>query len=376
MQLATKAIGVICLWIGMATVSWSQDANHEHAVQAPGAVPEDRVPVTVSQQAQAGAGLKTQLVTRETLVHTIRTVGSIATDQTKEARVSMRISGWIEKIHAGYVGKSIKKGAPLFDLYSPELVSTQNEYLSAIRQGGAIGNEVAETAAARMRLWGLSNTDIAKLRDRNKAQRTITFYSPVDGVILNKVAVLGSYVTPETELYYLADLSNVWLLLTLYEADLSLVQVGDEVDITLPYDKTKKYVGRINYIYPELDPATRTVKARVDISNLDGFLRPGMFANAEIQKTLPNMLVVPDDAVLDTGVRQLVFVKADDTTFEPRQVEIGPHIDDKMTILTGLKQGEAVVVSASFLIDAESRMQAALRKGKAAAPGHGDHGKK
>ncbi len=376
MKSAATYISLFVVLMGFASVGVTEEAEHEHAPKVSAGAPEERVPITVSSTAQAGVGLKTQTVSRETLVHTIRTVGSITTDQTKEARVSMRISGWIEKIHADYVGKSIKKGAPLFDLYSPELVSTQNEYLSAIKQGGALATEVSETALERMRLWGVSNSEIAKLSARGTAQRAITFYAPVDGVIISKSAILGSYVTPDTELYYLADLSKVWLLLTLYESDISLIHVGDKIDATLPYDKSKHYIGTINYVYPELDPETRTVKARVEVNNADGFLRPGMFTNVEIKKELPDTLVIPDDAVIDTGVRKLVFVKTGDVTFEPRQVEIGPRINGQMTILSGLKMGEAVVVSASFLIDAESRMQAALRKGKTAAPGHGEHGKK
>jgi len=376
MKSAPTYISLFVVLMGFGSVGVTEEAEHEHAPKVSVGAPEERVPITVSSTAQAGVGLKTQTVSRETLAHTIRTVGSITTDQTKEARVSMRISGWIEKIHADYVGKSIKKGAPLFDLYSPELVSTQNEYLSAIKQGGVLASEVAETALERMRLWGVSNSEIAKLSARGKSQRAITFYAPVDGVIISKSAILGSYVTPDTELYYLADLSKVWLLLTLYESDISLIHVGDKIDATLPYDKSKHYIGTINYVYPELDPETRTVKARVEVNNADGFLRPGMFTNVEIKKELPDTLVIPDDAVIDTGVRKLVFVKTGDVTFEPRQVEIGPRINGQMTILSGLKLGEAVVVNASFLVDAESRMQAALRKGKTAAPGHGEHGKK
>ncbi len=376
MKSVAKCISLFAMLMSVASVGVTVEPGHEHAPKISEGVPEERVPVTVSITAQAGVGLNTQTVSRETLVHTIRTVGSITTDQTKEARVSMRINGWIEKIHADYVGKSIKKGAPLFDLYSPELVSTQNEYLSAIKQGGTLANEVAETALERLRLWGVSNSEISKLRTRGKAQRSITFYAPVDGVIISKSAILGSYVTPDTELYYLADLSKVWVLLTLYESDVSLIHVGDKIEVTLPYDKSRHYIGTINYVYPELDPETRTAKARVEISNADGFLRPGMFANVEIKKAMPDTLVIPDDAVIDTGVRKLVFVKTSEVTFEPRQVEIGPRINGQITILSGLKMGEAVVVSASFLIDAESRMQAALRKGKTAAPGHGEHGKK
>lgn len=375
MKLSTKYIATFLL-IFYANVGLTQDPDHDHEAKNREANAEERVPITVPSNQQSKIGLKTQQVIRKTLTHTIRTVGSIATDQTKEARVSMRISGWIEKIHADYIGKSVTKGAPLFDLYSPELVSTQTDYLSAIEQNGTLASEVAETTMKRLRLWGVSPLEIKKIRESGKVLRVITFYAPISGVIINKSAILGSYVTPATELYYLADLSQVWLLVTLYESDVSLIDIGDDVEVTLPYDESRRYSGKIDYIYPDLDSLTRTIKARVALDNSDGFLRPGMFANIEINKNLSEMLVIPDDAVIDTGARLLVFVKSGDDKFEPRQVEVGPRIDSQITILSGLEAGEAVVVNASFLIDAESRMEAALRKGKANTPGHGDHGKK
>ena len=185
---------------------------------------------------------------------------------------------------------------------------------------------------------------------------------------------MGTYVTPDTELYYLADIDRVWLLLTLYEADVALIAAGDKVAVNLPYAPGKSYVGLISYVYPEIDVQTRTAKARVEIANEDQFLRPGMFANAEIEKTLTEQIVVSEDAVLDTGQRKIVFVKKGDQAFVPREVTVGQRVGEQLTILSGLNEGESVVVSASFLIDAESRLQAALRKGKTAAGGHSGHG--
>lgn len=376
MNLRINILALSCLLLGYSHFGSAQGAEHDHPEKTGSPAFDDRVPIKVSDQAQSGVGLKTHTATRETLTHVLRTVGSVTTDQTNEARIAMRISGWIEKIYVDYVGKAVKKGDPLFDLYSPELVSTQEEYLAAVRQHDPLAQEVARYAQERLRFWGVSNAEIAKLAARGKAQRTLTFYAPVDGIVLRKSAILGSYVTPDTELYYLANLKKVWLLITLYESDVSLIQAGDVVDVSLPYDKAKHYTGSINYIFPELDPETRTVKARVEISNEDGFLRPGMFADIDIKKSLPDRLMVPDDAIINTGVRNLVFVKADNETFTPREVMVGPRISGKTTILSGLEEGEAVVVSAGFLIDSESRTQAALRKGKASASGHGDHGKK
>lgn len=336
-------------------------------------VVDDRADIAVSAQQQKAAGVKTQIVTREKLLHKMRTVGSITTDQTREAHVHTRISGWIEKIHVDYVGKSVAKGAPLYDLYSPDLVSTQEEYLAALRQG-PVAAEFAEAALTRLRLWGVAEMELQRLRSAKTAKKTMTFYAPVNGVVIRKAAILGTYVTPDTELYYLADIGQVWLLLTLYEADVALITIGDKVEVSLPYDLSKHYTGVISYVYPEIDLQTRTAKARVDIANTDQFLRPGMFANAEIEKQLIEQLVVPDEAVLDTGQRKIVFVKTSDIQFIPREVKIGQRVGDHLTILSGLNEGEAVVVSASFLIDAESRLQAALRKGKPATGGHGGHG--
>lgn len=350
----------------------SGDKQHGNASSEKNVI-DDRAEITVSDQQQKAAGVQTQIVTREKLFHKIRTVGSITNDQTREAHVHTRISGWIEKIHIDYVGKAVAKGAPLFDLYSPDLVSTQEEYIAARRQG-SVAEDVAEAALTRLRLWGVAEVELQRLRSAKVAKKALTFYAPVSGVVIRKAAILGTYITPDTELYYLADIAQVWLLLTLYEADVALIKVGDNVVVSLPYDPSKHYTGVISYVYPEIDIQTRTAKARVEIANADQFLRPGMFANAEIEKQITEQLVVPDEAVLDTGQRKIVFVKTGDKQFAPREVKIGQRVGEKLTILSGLNGGEAIVVSASFLIDAESRLQAALRKGTPAAGGHGGHG--
>jgi membrane fusion protein, copper/silver efflux system len=352
------------------------ETTHDHSsigVLQEGSIMSDRAEVAIPVLQQKNAGIQTQFVKRERLVHKIRTVGSIATDQTREAHIHTRLNGWIEKIHVDYVGKVVTKGAPLFDLYSPDLVSTQEEYLAAKRQG-QVAAEVAEAALTRLRLWGVPEQELEALRSAKMAKKALTFYAPVSGVVIRKAAIMGAYVTPDTELYYLADIDRVWLLLTLYEADVALIKPGDKVTLSLPYAPGKFYVGFISYVYPEIDVQTRTAKARVEIANEDQFLRPGMFANAEIEKTLTEQIVVSEDAVLDTGQRKIVFVKMGDQAFVPREVTVGQRVGEQLTILSGLKEGEAVVVSASFLIDAESRLQAALRKGKSAAGGHSGHG--
>jgi Cu(I)/Ag(I) efflux system membrane fusion protein len=376
MNMTWKGVIVFAVVLMLARAIIADDAPHEHLNSAPAATEtiDGRAPLTISKAAQAAAGLQTERVTSQRLAHRIRTVGSIMTDQTREASVNTRVSGWIEKIQVNYVGMSIQKGDPLYVLYAPDLVSTQEEYLTALTHG-ASGAEAAAAALTRLRLWGVSESELRRLRAANSVLHGVTFYAPVDGVVIRKSAVQGAYVTPQAELYYLADLSTVWLLVTLYEADVSLINVGDSVSVSLPYDPARNYSGEISYIYPELDTQTRTAKARVEILNSDGFLRPGMFANAEIAKELPEMLVVSADAVLDTGQRKLVFIKGGENELFPQEVKLGPRLGDKITILSGLKEGDTVVMGATFLIDAESRLQAALRRGKAATPGHGEHGK-
>ncbi len=371
-----------CLLVGVAIalgarIAEAADAEHQHSVAEQGrsAEPiEGRGPIVLSPTAQVAVGMQTQLVTRERLERVVRVVGSVTTDQTRETDVRTRINGWVERIHVDYVGKSVRKGDPLYDLYSPDLISTQNEYLDALKRG-SMGDEAASAALTRLRLWGVADKEVQKLTTSRKPLHSVTFYAPANGIVVRKAAVQGSYLTPEAELYYLADLSTVWLQLTLYEADVSLINIGDQVSVSLPYDPERHYSGEIGYIFPEIEAQTRTTKARVELVNDDQFLRPGMFVDAEVRKVLPAMLVVPADAVLETGLRHIAFVKEGDEALAPRELQLGVRVGEKIAILSGLKEGESVVVSASFLIDAESRLQAALQKGKASTQAHGGHGR-
>lgn len=333
---------------------------------------EARVPITVTATQQARMGVRLSKVERKPVEHTIRTVGTITADQTKEAHVHTRINGWIEQIQADYIGKPVKKDQPLFDLYSPELVSTQEEFVSAKKQGEA-GSEIARAALDRLALWGVSKKEIDRLRKSLTVKRTIGFESPVDGIVVNKTAIRGMYITPEMELYHIADLSRVWVLVTLYEYDMATIQPGDEAVIQLPYDPGKTFNAKVDYIYPEVEMETRTAKARIVLANPNQTLKPGMFANVELKKGIGDSLIVPEDSVIDTGVRKILFVKTSDTTFEPREVKVGQRVGNLFVILSGLKEGEEVATSANFLLDAESKLQAALQKGTPTVKGHSGH---
>lgn len=364
--------------------AWAQ-SGHQHGAP-PAAKPpppatkaeprkeEPRVAVEVPAEQQTKMGLKVAKAGKRKVDHTIRTVGTVTADQTKEAHVHTRINGWIEDVYADYIGKEIKKKQPLFSLYSPDLVSTQEEYLSARKQGGA-GQEIAKAALQRLRLWNVPESEISKLTQSGKAKRALTFESPVDGVIVNKTAIKGMYITPEMELYYIADLSKVWIIVTLYEYDLANIAVGDETVIQLPYDANRTLKGKISYIYPEVEMETRTAKARIEMPNPDQKLKPGMFANVELKKNLGDAIVIPDDAVIDTGVRKIVFVRSQSSKFEPREVKVGARVGQEFIVLSGIQENEEVVVSAHFLIDAESKLQAALQRGGKTSEGHSGHGK-
>lgn len=368
--------------LGLAT-SRSPDvwAQHQHGQPAPEAAApradavkeESRAAVDIPAEQQARMGIATAVTVKKPVAHTIRTVGMVTADERREAHVHTRINGWIEKIHADYVGKPVSKGQPLFDLYSPELLSTQEEYLAA-RGKGEAGQEIAGVALERLKLWQVPRSQISRLDQSGVAKRAVTFDSPVDGIIVDKTAIQGMYITPEMELYHIADLSTIWIVATLYQYDLALIKAGDMADVQLPYDPSKTFSAKITYINPELDVQTRTAKARIEFPNKELVLKPGMFANVEIKKDLGTVIVVPEDAVIDTGVRQIVFVRASPVRFEPREVTVGARADGQFVVLTGLKEGETVVTSAHFLIDAESKVQAALLKGAQPSPaGHGSH---
>lgn len=354
-----------------APVPSEHAGDGSHAAGNASASEESRVAVDVVPQQQARIGLRLATIEHQAVRQTIRAVGIVAADERRESHVHTRISGYIERIHVAAVGDRVVRGDVLYRVYSPDLVSTQYEYIASAGRGG-LSAQLAEAALARLSLWGVPAGEIKRLQRTKNVQRTIAFVAPTSGFVIDKRALQGMYVTPEMELYHLADLSSVWVIVTLYEHELPAVLVGDRADIELPSAPERPIEGVISYIYPEVDPATRTARARIDVVNEDGRLKPGMYATATISKDLGQALVVPEDAVIDTGVRRIVFVQGEGTRFEPREVELGPPVQGGFVVRSGLEHGEQVVVRASFLIDAESRLQAALQGGEPQA-GHQGH---
>lgn len=362
------------LFFGYFLLSVNVFAQHNHPMPSSSgtakitAKEEPRVEVNVPPEQQERIGLRTGIVQKKPLTHIIRTIGTVTADQRKEAHVHSKLNGWIETIFADYVGKPVKKDSPLFDLYSPELVSTQEEYISASKQSG-VGQELARAALDRLRLWGVPEKEIVKLKSTKKSSRTITFYSPVDGVVVTKNAIQGMYITPGLELYQIADLSRVWILVTLYEYDVAIIKEGDEAAVEVPYDPKLNLKAKISYISPDIDLETRTAKARLEVDNKSGSFKPGMYVNITLKKNLGESIVIPDDSLIDTGLRKIVFVKKGSSSFEPREVKVGPRVENQFAILSGLKEGEEIVTSAHFLIDTESKLRAAVEKG-GSAPSH------
>lgn len=249
---STKLFFLALIFWGSATFSQTHsghtskdakpDTHREHQTGLPvkGELPADRVPVEVPEAQQAKMGIQFQLAKKEHIEHVIRTVGNVTADQRAEAHVHTKINGWIEKVYADFVGKPVKKGQPLFDLYSPELVSTEQEMLAS-RRHGATGHEIFESAVERLTLWGVPKQEINEIVKTGKIRRAVTFVSPVDGYVVNKMSIQGMYITPEMELYHIADIAHIWIIVTLYEYDIASIKDGDSAVVKLPYEEGRTY---------------------------------------------------------------------------------------------------------------------------------------
>ena len=327
--------------------------------------------VTVSPEKQVMAGVRTAIVDRKPLVRDIRTTAQIVADETRIAHVHVKVSGYVEKVYVNYVGQLVKKGEPLFSLYSPDLVSTEEEYLIAKRGNATLGNapfeEVSQGAKSllastlqRLSLWDISDEQIREIDLSGKVSRDLTFYSPVTGFVTDRKAFPQASVTPDTELYTVSDLSTVWANADIYEYEVPYVHLGQRVSFSLSYYPGKTYTGNISYIYPTVDSQSRTIKVRIEIPNPGFDLKPQMFADAQLRIDYGTKVLIPQEAVLDSGTEQQVFVVHPGGMFEPRKVTLGPVIDGNVAVLAGLKAGETVVVSGNFLIDSESKLKNAM----------------
>ena len=309
-------------------------------------------------------GVRVAPVTTGPLTKEIRTIGTVNYDETATRDVNTKISGWIEELYVDETGAAVQQGDPLFDLYSPELYQAQEEYLLALQGKSRLTRDLLEGARTKLQFLDVGPAEIRELEQRGTAEKTLTVTSPHTGVVVEKNAHEGMKIDPGTLVYRIADLSSVWVIATLYEYQLPYVEVGQPAVMTLPYLPGETFKGKVAYIYPFLQQASRQVKVRLEFPNPDGQLKPGMFATLQLQNTIDQQAVLaPREAIISTGTRQVAFVSSGEGKFEPRDVELGVETEQGLVqILDGLKPGERVVTSGQFLLDSESKMRAALAK--------------
>ena len=353
----------------------------------------DYLPVYADEEVAAGQisistdkvqklGVRTEPVSSRKLQRTVRAVGRFQPDERRLYTVTTKFEGYIERLDVNATGQLVTRGQPLMEVYSPELVSAQQEYLIAWngRQALEKGTEesrdgvgqLAESSLLRLRNWGISDAQLQRLQRDGKARRTLTLYSPANGVVLEKMVVEGMRFMPGEPLFRIADLSTIWLLADVFEHDLALVQPGQSAKVSVDAYPDRQFNGEVSYIYPTVSPETRTVQVRIELENPDNELKPDLFASVELIAAgdQATVLTVPDSAVIDSGKRQVVLVQLGEGRFEPREVTLGLHGDGYVEVRQGVSEGEPVVVRANFLIDAESNLQTALDSFSA----HADHG--
>jgi len=327
--------------------------------------------INVSPEKQQLVGIRTALAEVRPLVKKIRTVGIVTYDETRVAQVFSKVDGWVEKLFVDYIGKLVQKGQPLFTYYSPDLVTTQEEYLlaldakqrlgsSSIREISAGADSLLESAHRRLTLWDISEDQIGELQKSRKPKRSLMLYSPISGFVIKKDVLQGMKVMPDKELYTIADLSTVWVNADIYEFELANVRLGQRATIALSYFPGQTFSGKVTWISPVLEEKTRTTKVRLEFANRDFKLKPEMYANVEIEVDGGKKLAIPDEAVLDSGLRKVVFIDKGEGRYAPAEVKLGGKFDGYYEVLAGLSPGERIIASASFLLDSESRLTEAM----------------
>lgn len=371
-----------------ATASGSEPSQPAAPATAPSddsAAPPSETPlapIQLSPQRMQSIGVKVGVVESKTINDEIRLYGNVQPSERRFAYVQTRFAGWIRQVYADATGDFIRKGQPLFTIYSPDLVETEREYLLAKKNAGALQQSTVSgvsdgaallIAAARARLqqFDIPESEIAKLDETGEAITDLTFYSPASGYITERNALPNMYVQPDTKLYAIADLSDVWVLAQIFQNDAGKIKPGDPAEVTLDAYPGRVFKGRVDYLLPQLDVATRTLPVRLVFSNPDLKLRPGMYVNVSLKLPLGKRLVVPDSAVFHSGTRNLIFTYAGDGNIEPNEVELGPHVGDEFVVSKGVKAGEQIVTSANFLIDSEAQLQAAAGAFMPPPPGAG-----
>ena len=338
--------------------------------------------IKISVEKVQKLGVKTEAATLRKLTQTVRAVGRIEPNERRVYTIAPKFEGWVEKLHVNAVGDVVKPGQPLFEAYSPELVSAQREYLIASKGVTAMREAepeaqsgmqaLADSSLSRLKNWDINDGELQQLRKTSEVKRTLLYRSPALGVVLEKPAVQGMRFMPGEMMYKIADLSTVWIMADVFEQDIALVKVGQAALVRLDAFPGREFKTRVAYIYPTLNEQTRTVPVRLEMSNVEALLRPGMYAQIELFATGEKIAVVtvPDSAVIHSGQRTIVLVELGEGRYEVRDVKLGRHADDSIEVLEGIVDGEKVVVSANFLIDAESNLKAVIGGFGAAHEGH------
>ena len=333
--------------------------------------------VDVPYERRQSIGVRTAEITRRPLVERLRTAGLVVADERRVRKIQTKISGWVDELFVSFTGAAVNPGAPILSIYSPELVATQREYLLALEarrpgkgEAGAARDShlLLQSARSRLRYWDITDAQIQELVRSGEPRRSVVLHSPIGGYVTIKPVYQGMYVTPEMELYQVTDLSTVWIWGEIYENEIGLVAPGQTATIALPSAPGRLRNAVLSYVNPTLEAATRTLRVRFDVDNRDGALKPGMYATVELEAPLGDVLALPEEAVIDTGERRVVFVEVAQGRFQPREVTLGRSGQGYYEVLGGLTASERVVVSAQFLLDSESRL-----RGAAGGPAHGGH---
>ncbi len=350
--------------MGMDMVAFEVTENNEKT-------PHGLAVVTISLEKRERMNLKLGIVEKRAISREIRTSARIVSDETRLFRVTTKVGGWVEKLHVSVTGQTVGKGGPLLSIYSPELMASEQEYLSALKavkdmpktasdivQESARG--VLDAAKRRLQLWDISDRQIARIEKNGEAEKTLTLTAPSSGVVIEKSVLAGQKIMPGDSLMIVADLTNVWADADIYQSDLPYIKVGMSAEISLPFWQGKNFKGEVTFVSPTIDPETRTLKARLNVGNADLLLKPGMYTNARLSYQLGERIAVPETAVMRTGTRDYAFRDDGEGRLTPVEIKIGTLSDGYFEVVSGLKEGERVVTSANFLVDSESSMKAAI----------------
>lgn len=356
-----------CPICGMTLVPVEEPEHEEMAM-------EEVMPmgtVRISSEKQQLIGVTFGEVAVRNIEKKIRTVAKLAYDESKLTDINTKFPGWVESLYADFTGQLVKKGQPLFSIYSPELVAAQEEYLLALKAKGYFQEKMTlgtgspdtllEAARRRLLFWDMTDAQVRKLEESGIPQKAVVYYAPFTGFVIEKNLVLGKSVMAGESLYRLADISTIWVLADIYEFELPFVSNGQEIVVDLLYFPGEELRGKITYVYPYLESETRTAKVRIELPNRDLKLKPGMYGSINIRLDLGKRLSIPRSAVLDSGIRRIVFVDKGEGYFEPREVTLGVRADAYYEVVNGVKEGERIVTSANFLIDSESKLKAAVK---------------